>query len=400
MESFNYEGYDKDSTFHAGKLEAENYSAAYHALTFQGLTIVKLSQSKPSIAQIFSDYCLKLRLGGRWQSIFFRELSVMLGVMNLQGALATLLRTERESSAQKILREMLRAIEVGETFTSSLSRHKIIFGEDSIQSVEIGETSGKLQTVTAQLADILERNYSTRRKVSSAMYYPAVVLIVAVIAALVMANVTLPVFEDFYKGQGGELPLITILLITGGKFLTENFLLVIILLAAIIFLCAVIYHKVAQVRFAADSLKWRIKIFREIELRNLFGRLNFLLESGIALNEALRLCRKSSGNLYVKNFLAAMQGATELGESFGAALNQSVKNLSPLYFGLIVTGEESGELSEMLSRCEKMADFEIEEILRELPAKAEVYGTLAAGIIVGALVFAIVLPILNMTTLF
>ena len=65
-----------------------------------------------------------------------------------------------------------------------------------------------------------------------------------------------------------------------------------------------------------------------------------------------------------------------------------------------MTGEESGELSEMLKQCESMADFEVEETLRSLPAKAEVYGTLLAGLIVGALVFAVVLPILNMTNLF
>ncbi len=67
--------------------------------------------------------------------------------------------------------------------------------------------------------------------------------------------------------------------------------------------------------------------------------------------------------------------------------------------GLIVTGESSGNIVEMLRQCESMADFEIEEILRALPAKAEVYGTLTAGVIVGALVFSIILPILNMTDL-
>ena len=90
----------------------------------------------------------------------------------------------------------------------------------------------------------------------------------------------------------------------------------------------------------------------------------------------------------------------EVGETFSKSIKSRIKKLSPLYLGLIVSGEASGELSEMLSRCEKMADFEIDEILRELPARVEVYGTLFAGIIVGALVFSIVLPILNMTSLF
>ena len=400
MEKFKYEGYDKDAVFRTGELEAENYADAYHALEFQGLTTTKLSQDKPSVIKILSEYYLRWRLGGRWQSIFFRELSVMLGVMNLQEVLSTLLRTERESFTEKILREMLKSIEVGETFTQALKRHEIVFGSDAIQSVEVGETGGKLQTVTAQLADRLERNYTTRRKVSSAMYYPIVVLLAAFIAAMVMVNVTLPVFEDFYKGQGGELPLITSLLFAFGKFLTEHFVLVIFLSAILVIMSIAIYHRVEAVKFSADKLKWQLKIFREAELRNLFGRLNFLLESGITLNEALRLCRQSNGNLYVKKFLSDMQSAVELGEGFSEVVKKNIPKLSPLYLGLLVSGESSGELSEMLSRCEAMADFEIEEVLRELPTKAEVYGTLTAGIIVGALVFAIVLPILNMTSLF
>lgn len=400
MEKFNYEGYDKNSVRQVGELEAENYAEAYQALNFQGVTVIKLSPNKPSLVNLLQEYFLKWRLGEKWRSIFFREVSVMLSVMNLHDALETLLRTETNAHSKKLLREISASVEVGENLTAALKRREIIFGSDVIQAVEVGEVGGNLQAVTAQLADRLERNYITRRKVGGAMYYPVVVLTAALIAAVVMANVTLPVFEDFYKEQGGELPLITTILFTGGKFFAEHFFLAMILFAAVIFLPVAIYHKVEEVRFFIGKAKWQLKIFRETELRNLFGRLNFLLESGITLNEALKLCVQSSGNLYVKKFLSDIQISIESGEKFSAIIGKHIKNLSPLYLGLIVTGEESGELSEMLSRCETMADFEIEEILRELPAKAEVYGTLIAGIIVGALVFAIVLPILNMTTLF
>ena len=81
-------------------------------------------------------------------------------------------------------------------------------------------------------------------------------------------------------------------------------------------------------------------------------------------------------------------------------LNKNViKNISPLYLGLIATGEATGEIVGMLRQCEAMADFEIDETLRELPAKAEVYGTVAAGLIVAMLVFSIMLPIFSMSSL-
>ena len=327
MAKFNYEGYDKKSVLQVGTLEAKNYSAAYEALQFQGLTVVKLSSEKAGFFKILSEYFLKFKIGERWRAIFFRELSVMLGVMNLHEALQTILKSERNLPAGKILEEISAAVEIGETFTSALRQREIIFGNDVIQSIEIGETSGSLQTITAQLADRLERNYTTRRKVSGAMYYPVVVLIVATIAAIIMANMTLPVFEDFYREQGGELPTITIILFGCGKFLTEHFFVVIFFIAAGIFLFATIYHSVAQVRYIIGKIQWQIKIFREIELRNFFGRIHFLLESGITLNDAMKFCMESSGNLYIKNFLREIKSDIEVGETFSKSIKSRIKKI-------------------------------------------------------------------------
>ena len=291
-------------------------------------------------------------------------------------------------------------MERGENFSAALKQYEIIFGNETIQSIEIAEASGKLQEVTTQIADRLNRSYATERKIRGALFYPAVVLIAAVIAAAIMIKYTLPVFESFYKDQGGELPLITEILLRGGNFFSDNLFLILIFFVAAFFLAVIIYHEVEGVKFFFDKLKWQIKIFREVELRNLFGRLNFLLESGIILNDAVKMCSLSSENLFVKNFLNAVKISVERGEKFCDSLKKFLKDFPTLYLGLITTGEDSGELTEMLKQCEAMADFEVEEILRRLPAKAEVYGTLAAGVIVAALVFSIVLPILNMTNLF
>ena len=400
MTKFRYRGYDENSVAQTGTLEAEDYAEAFAVLQYQGVKVVSLAPERVNLVKLFTEWRMRWALGERWVSVFFRELSVMLGVMTLHESLLTLTRAAEGHISEKILKEIVEVVETGETFSSALRRHEIIFGSDAIQSVEVGEASGRLQEVTARLASQLERNYATGRKVRGAMYYPLVVLIAAVVAAVVMINVTLPVFESFYSEQGGDLPLITLILLHGGRFLSAHWLLISALILAIIILTAAVYQRVEAVRFFCDGLKLRVKVLREIELRNLFSRLGFLLESGVTLDDALRLSAASSGNLQMGKMLAKIQASIEAGEKFGATLKRVLKDLSPLYLGLIVTGETSGNIVEMLRQCEAMADFEIEETLRALPAKAEVYGTLAAGAIVGALVFSIVLPILNMTNLF
>ena len=399
MKKFRYKGYDENSVAQVGTLEAETYSEAYAVLQYQGVKVVSLAQEKISVAKLFQDYYLKYKLGGRWCSVFFRELGAMLGVMTLHDSLKTLARAAEGNISEKILQELVETVEGGETFSAALRRYEIIFGSDSIQSVEIGETSGNLQEVTARLASQLERNYATERQVRSAMYYPLVVFGAALIAAVVMINITLPVFESFYGANGQKLPLITSFFLEFGRFLTAHFFLISVIIAAGIIFLVFACREFEAVKFFCDGLKLKVKLLREIELRNLFGRLGFLLESGVTLDAAIKLSASSSGNLQMQKLLEKIKNSIEAGEKFGVTLKSTLKDFSPLYLGLIVTGEESGNIVEMLRQCESMADFEIEETLRALPAKAEVYGTLTAGVIVGALVFSIVLPILSMTDL-
>ena len=380
-----------------GTLNAENYSDAYAALKFQGITVVNLEPERKEISKFFSDLILKFRLGGKWKSVFFRELSVMIGVMTLHESLQTLAKSSAGHVSEKVLRDLITGIESGEKFSDAMRRHEMIFDEDAINFVAIGETGGKLREVTEGLADRSARSYMTRKKVSGALYYPLVVFVAALVAAAVMINVTLPVFENFYSERGDTLPLITLIFLTAGRFLSENFFLVLFAIFAGIFFFLFIYRTNPDVKKIIDRLKLEVKVVREIELRNLFSRLGFLTESGITLNEAIKLSADSGGNLYVREKLSRVQIAIEQGEKLGDALKRNFKKISPLYLGLITTGEESGELVQMLGQCENMADFEIEETLRTLPAKAEVFGTLAAGAIVAALVFSIMLPIFDFT---
>lgn len=397
MKKFKYKGYDAQAVEQVGTLEAENYAEAYAALNYQGVKVVRLEQTQQSFLKSLENIYLRWKLGGQWRSVFFRELSVMLGVMTLHDSLRTLAGAAKNHPSEKILNDLVAAVGDGQNFSLALERYEEIFGGDAIQSVEIGAASGNLQDVTARLASQLERNYSTEKKVRGAMYYPLFVLLVAFIAAAILINVTLPVFENFFVEQGGELPLITLILLHGGKFLSEHLILIVFALALSGIALATAYERVQSLRFLADKLKLKSKLLREVEFRNFFSRLSFLLESGVTLNEAIKLCAVATKNLFMQKKLTEIKFLVERGGSLGDLVAK--EKFPPLYVGLIVTGEAGGELVNMLRQCESMADFEVEEILRSLPAKTEIFGTLIVGLIVAALVFAVILPILDVTNL-
>ncbi len=397
MKKFKYKGYDAQAVEQVGTLEAEDYAEAYAALNYQGVKVVKLEQTQQSFLKSLENFYLRWKLGGQWRLVFFRELSVMLGVMTLHDSLRTLAGAAKNHPSEKILKDLVAAVGDGQNFSLSLERYEEIFGGDAIQSVEIGEASGNLQDVTARLASQLERNYSTEKKVRGAMYYPLFVLLAALIAAIILINVTLPVFENFFAEQGGELPLITLILLHGGKLLSEHLILIVFALSLIAIVLATAYERIQSLRFLTDKLKFNSKLLREVEFRNFFSRLSFLLESGVTLDEAIKLCADATKNLFMQKKLTEIKFLVERGGNLGDLVAK--ENFPPLYVGLIVTGEAGGELVNMLRQCESMSDFEVEEILRSLPAKAEIFGTLIAGLIVAALVFAVILPILDVTNL-
>ncbi|MCR5833656.1 MAG: type II secretion system F family protein [Selenomonadaceae bacterium] len=397
MKKFKYIGYTAQGAKQVGTLEAENYTEAYAALNYQGITVIKLEEIQTDLATTLENFYLKMKLSGQWQGIFFRQLSVMLGVMTLHESLKVLTDAAKNHPSQKILSGLHAAVGEGQNLSAALSRYDIIFGGDAIQSVEIGERSGNLQEVTAQLARQTERNYETEKKVRGAMYYPIFVLLAALIAMVVLVNVTLPVFENFFAQQGGNLPTVTLILLYGGRFMSRYWFLILILLTGGIIGGIYLLRKFTALKMFADKMKLTIKLLRETELRNFFGRLAFLLESGVTLDEAVKLCADATKNLHVKNILEEVKFSVERGATLSDTLAE--KNMPSLYIGLIVTGETGGELVNMLRQCETMADFEVEEILRTLPAKAEIFGTLLAGIIVATLAFAVILPILDTTNL-
>ena len=142
MKKFKYKGYDSSSVEQVGTLEAENYAEAYAALNYQGVKVVKLEQTQQSLLKSLENFYLRLKLGGQWRSVFFRELSVMLGVMTLHDSLKTLAGVAKNHPSEKILNDLVAAVGDGQNFSSALERYEEIFGGDAIQSVEIGGGNG------------------------------------------------------------------------------------------------------------------------------------------------------------------------------------------------------------------------------------------------------------------
>ena len=391
---FSYKAYDADKNFQAGELEAENLNAAHFVLQRLGLVPVEIKPVKKNFLATLSELYDRQSVGDKWASLFFRQLSTMLAVMNLRDALELMSTTAQNRTQKKILQSLLQDVTIGKTLDEALSKFGAIFSGTTIQLVVIGHQSGRLQEISIKLADQLERNYQSAKKIRSAMYYPAFVMLAAVVAIAILISTVLPVFAGFFEGQGERLPTLTRLMLSLGLFLSQNILLIVAALVVVAFGLIFCYDRSDSFKMLLDRLTLQLpfvgRLAQQTHWMNFFGSMSFLLESGVRIDRAVEMASTASNNSWLRAELNEVRRSVESGGRFQSSI-------FPLECqGLITSGESSGTLPTMLERCEKLCAFEVEELSNQLPVKAELLGTLTAGVIVALIVFSVMLPVLSM----
>ena len=380
--------------FQEGELNAESEGQAYSVLKHQGLIAVEIKEIKGNFFDKISERLEKFKVGEKFVSLFFRQLSTTLEVMNLKDALELSLLSTKNQTQQQIIKSILADIEIGKSLSEAISKYKLIFSYSVIQMIVIAQRSGRIQEISGKLAEQLEKSYKARKKLQSALYYPTFVFVVAIISMTILVNVVLPTFAGFFESQNTSLPLLTQIFLSVGVFLSENMLLIITSIILLLVSCIWIYKNSLTLQMALDKFLLKIPFIGRLISHKVwmdsFGALSFLLESGIMIDEAIDMVAASTSNLYLRSIWFEVKYEVERG---GKIYH---KELPAEYQGLITIGESSGTLPAMLQRCEKLSEFEVEELSNQIPVKAEIFGTLFVGIIVALIVFSVMLPVLSL----
>ena len=393
IKRYRYAAYDHDGLFQAGFLNAENEREAFNTLKHQGLMAVDLKESEKKFVKRLVDYLEKIRVGEKWLTLFFRQLSTTLDVMNLKESLNLFLISTRDKAQRQILQSMIEDIELGKTIAEAMEKHEQIFSHDIIQMMKIGQRSGRMQEISEKLAEQLDKKYKARKKLQSALYYPAFVLLIAIISMAILVNVVLPTFAGFFESQGAELPMLTQIFMSVAVFISENIWVILAVIFSTIIICIWIYKNSPSIQMFLHRIILKLpfigRLLSQREWMNAFGSLSFLIESGVQIDEAIGMIAASTSNIYLRSMWLRIKYEVERG-------GQLRSKIIPVeYQGLILTGEASGTLPDMLKRCEKMSEFEVDELASQIPVKAEIMGTLFVGLIVALIVFSVILPVLS-----
>jgi type IV pilus assembly protein PilC len=302
----------------------------------------------------------------------------------------------RESASnarlQEILTETIELIQVGVPFSDALDRHRDVFPPYYIGILRSAEITGRLDSVLEQLSSYIERDAEARQKVRSALTYPLVILVMAIVTVVVLVSYVLPKFTQFFKEFDAELPTITKVLLDIADFF-ETWWWALALGALAIFLIAVQANRTPGGRLRRDQLVLRMPVIGEVASYTVIERfcriIAAMMQAGVPLPEAMQAAIEGSNNLVYAAALADVRDAMLEGEGMARPI-MATGLFPPAATQMMRVGEETGTLDLQLNSAADFFAKELDYKLARLTALAEPAVIIVMGVIVGFVAVALV----------
>jgi len=331
-----------------------------------------------------------------------RELATLLRAgLTLDRALEILIGLSTTPAAASLLQGLRDAVRGGKALSQALDARRDVFSRLYVNIVRAGEAGGALGVVLQRMADTMERNNELRESVKSALIYPVVLIFVAVASVILLLAWVVPQFEQTFSQAGKALPLPTQIVIVVGGFLRAWWwaLLIAAVLGALMFRRR---GKDSAVRWKRDQRLLRAPflgdLIAKIEVARFARTLATLLGNGVTLLAGLSIVKDTMGNSVLGQALDGVVAKLREGKGFGRPLMET--GLYPkLATQMILVGEESGRLEEMLGRVADVYDREVQQAVKRFLSVLEPALILGLAVGIGGIVFAILLGVMGMSEL-
>jgi type IV pilus assembly protein PilC len=334
---------------------------------------------------------------------FTRQLSTALDAgMPLLRCLRLLEEQETNPSLKNIIGDLGSAIEGGCTFSEALAEHPRVFNHLYLSMVKAGELSGSLEITLRRLSDFTEKTERIKRKVIAALFYPAAVISVATGVMGIMLLYVIPKFKEVFEGMmnGKPLPAFTRLVLGISDAIRTHFLLTFSLAVATygIFLFA-LHTRAGRTIFDQFKLKMPIfgDLFRKVAIARFTRTLGTLTTTGVPILQSLNIVKETAGNVILRRAISQIHDNVKNGDTIAAPLRQA--GVFPVMVaGMIDVGEQTGALPEMLNKIADNYDEEVDNSVSALMSLIEPVMIVILAVVVGSIVVAMFLPILEIIT--
>jgi type IV pilus assembly protein PilC len=396
--TFEYAVRDRRGKLVNGKLDAPNEAALVQRLKGMGYAPVSVRETGGGGFQRELKLPGRTGVGLKDLAVMSRQFATMINSgLSMLRALSILSEQTENPALAKVLAEVRNDVESGSALSTALAKHPKAFPPLMVNMCRAGEVGGFLDAVLLQIAANFEAEVKLRSKIKSAMTYPVVVFVIAILAVTGMLLFIVPIFAGMFSDLGGELPAPTKVLV----FLSDalRFMAPILAVGGVVGFTA--WQRVKhtdRVRSIVDPIKLKVPIFgnlfRKVAISRFTRNLGTMLQSGVPILHSLEIVGDTSGNTVLRNAAKDVEESVRRGDSLAGPLGQH-KVFPPMVVQMLAVGEDTGAMDAMLHKISDFYDQEVEATTEALTSLIEPLMIAVLGGIVGAMIIALYMPIFS-----
>ena len=392
---FVWEGTDKKGNRVKGETRTATIATAKAELRRQGINPIKVRKKATSILAN-----RKKKITAKDIAVFSRQMATMMAAgVPLVQSFEIVGRGHVNPAMQDLVLSIKNDVEGGSNLTDALRKHPLYFDNLFCNLVQAGEQAGVLETLLDKIATYKEKTESLKGKIKKAMFYPAAVLIVAVVITAIIMIFVVPEFKNLFSSFGAELPAFTQMVVKMSDFTAEYWWLVLLIVAAIIAVAANTWKRSPKFREIIDRTLLKIPVIGAILHKAALARFcrttATMFTAGVPLVEALQSVAGATGSTIYEKAVLAMRDDVATGQSLQLTMRQ--QTLFPhMVIQMVAIGEESGALDDMLSKVADFYEEEVDNAVDALSSLLEPLIMVILGVLIGGLVVALYLPIFQL----
>ncbi|MBR0380766.1 MAG: type II secretion system F family protein [Mogibacterium sp.] len=402
METFNYTALSSDGKKISGVIEGYNQMDAASRLKESYPIVLQLDAvgEKGVIGNFLGSDIGGKKLNDKAFTLMCSQFAVILkSGIPISRTVRLIAQKMTDKTLKSVLNEVANDVESGRSLAASFTeRGEGLFPLTFLESIRAGEEAGNLDAAFESVSEHYTKQLKLRGKVRGAMIYPAFVLTLAVAVVIVLMVKVVPTFTAIFADQGNELPAITRSLISISNFFRNNWLILLIIIAAIV-IGIKLYGNTEKGRMNLAKLALKLPVLGEINVLSAASQfantMTMMLGAGLPITKAVNITARTLSNYYISTEVGKLSGELEVGKSLGRSLRES-GCLPDILTDMVAVGEESGELEQTLKMTADYYDSELESATAAALAKLEPATLVFMGAVAGYIVIAIYVAMFSM----
>ena len=395
---FKYKSIDSEGISKEGEIDAPNRDMAISGLQRRGLVVISIKDEGEN--KSFFSFSFFEKVSTKDIVILSRQISTLFEAQVSALKAFTLLSTNIENKLlSRKLAQICDDLQAGVSISDSLSKHPDIFSNFYINMVKVGEETGKLNQTFLHLAEYLDRQYSLTSKARNALIYPAFVIFTFFVVMSLMFVVVIPKLSTIILDSGQEVPIYTKIIIALSNFFVQyGFFILIFFVLLGIWVWRLSYTDKGKAYLDKTRLSTPLigNLYKKLYLSRITDNMDTMLSSGVSIIRAIDITANVVGSRVYKEVLGEVADGVKSGLAFSAALQKHEKEIPSMMVQMVLVGEETGSLGNILKTLTTFYRREGDDAVDTLVGLIEPVMIVVLGLGVGGLLVSVLMPIYNL----